>query len=113
MNDIDDHMVDDDDECPNCGGEGFFYSCEEEFACIDPESGCDLCRRRCDWCRPVRHAQTSICFDLTADITPEENELALTVLADALRDQAKCEELLARDDVKALFERGVLSWSEE
>ncbi len=42
----------DDEECSNCGGEGFYYSCDEEFACIDPEGGCDLCRRRCDWCNP-------------------------------------------------------------
>jgi hypothetical protein len=50
--DHDDH--DADDTCPNCGGEGVVYSCFEEFACIDPESGCDLCERPCDWCRPRR-----------------------------------------------------------
>lgn len=43
---------DDSDECPNCAGEGIVYSCDEEFACLDPEGGCDLCARRCDWCRP-------------------------------------------------------------
>jgi hypothetical protein len=41
-----------DDDCPNCGGEGVVYSCQDEIGCIDPESGCDLCERRCDWCRP-------------------------------------------------------------
>ena len=41
-----------DDYCPNCGGDGFVYSCFEEWACVDPEGGCDLCERRCDWCRP-------------------------------------------------------------
>ena len=41
-----------DDYCPNCGGEGVVYSCFEEWACVDPEGGCDLCERRCDWCRP-------------------------------------------------------------
>lgn len=50
-----DHSVEffdfDDDGCPNCGGEGVIYSCFEEFACVDPEGGCDLCERRCDWCR--------------------------------------------------------------
>jgi hypothetical protein len=40
-----------DDECPNCGGEGVIYACFEEFACADPDSGCELCERRCDWCR--------------------------------------------------------------
>ena len=49
--DYDDPM-DDDEDCPNCGGEGVVYMCEEEFACIDPEGGCDLCARRCDWCQP-------------------------------------------------------------
>ena len=41
-----------DDYCPNCGGEGVVYCCFEEWACVDPEGGCDLCERRCDWCRP-------------------------------------------------------------
>lgn len=38
-------------ECWNCGGEGFISSCFEEYACIDPESGCDDCIRRCDVCK--------------------------------------------------------------
>ena len=42
----------DDNDCGNCGGEGFIYDCFEEWACVDPESGCDLCMRRCDWCTP-------------------------------------------------------------
>lgn len=42
----------DDDCCPNCGGDGVIYMCFDECACVDPESGCDLCERRCDWCRP-------------------------------------------------------------
>lgn len=40
----------DEAECWNCGGEGYVYCCFEEFACIDPESGCDECMRRCDVC---------------------------------------------------------------
>lgn len=43
--------LDDDEDCPNCGGEGVVYCCFEEFACLDPEGGCDDCERRCDWCR--------------------------------------------------------------
>ena len=39
-----------DAECPNCNGMGFVHDCFEEFACIDPEGGCELCRQRCDWC---------------------------------------------------------------
>ena len=42
---------DDDDECWNCGGEGYVYDCFTEYACINPEDGCDLCMRRCDVCR--------------------------------------------------------------
>lgn len=47
---IDSH--DDDDQCWQCHGEGFTYDCFEEWACVDPESGCDLCTSRCDVCRP-------------------------------------------------------------
>lgn len=42
----------DDEECSNCGGEGIVYMCHTEYACIDPEGGCDECARRCDWCQP-------------------------------------------------------------
>lgn len=52
-----DHCDPDDANCPNCGGEGYVASCFEEFACIDPESGCDLCIRRCDWCRPAKRCK--------------------------------------------------------
>lgn len=45
---------DPDDYCPNCCGEGVVYSCFEEWACVDPESGCDECERRCDWCKSAR-----------------------------------------------------------
>lgn len=41
-----------DEGCPNCGGEGVIYDCFDGF-CIDAESGCDDCARRCDWCRPT------------------------------------------------------------
>lgn len=52
---VDNDVFDPSDEyCPNCGGEGIVYSCFEEWACVDPESGCDLCEQRCDWCRPSR-----------------------------------------------------------
>lgn len=38
------------DDCPNCGGEGYVASCLEEWACLHPEEGCDLCIIQCDWC---------------------------------------------------------------
>jgi hypothetical protein len=44
----------DDGICGNCGGEGVVYMCLDEIGCVDPESGCDLCERRCDWCRPSK-----------------------------------------------------------
>lgn len=37
--------------CWHCGGEGEISHCFEEFACIDPESGCSDCRRPCPECR--------------------------------------------------------------
>jgi len=40
------------DDCWNCGGEGVVYSCVEEWACMDPDYGCDFCASRCDVCRP-------------------------------------------------------------
>lgn len=49
-----------DDCCPNCGGEGVIYSCQEEYACVDPEGGCDVCERRCDWCRPRKPSPQEI-----------------------------------------------------
>ncbi len=51
-----DHDMGLDDVCPNCGGEGVIYSCFEEWACVDPDSGCDLCTRRCDVCHPNKRA---------------------------------------------------------
>ena len=41
---------DEDDVCGNCGGEGYVAMCHTDYECVDPESGCDLCMRRCDWC---------------------------------------------------------------
>ena len=47
------------DDCWNCGGEGFVSDCFEEFACVDPDSGCDLCTQRCDVCNPRPPAKPS------------------------------------------------------
>ena len=46
-----DDLFDDAIECWQCNGDGVMYSCFEEFACIDPEGGCDVCERRCDICK--------------------------------------------------------------
>jgi len=45
----------DQDVCWNCGGEGFVANCFEEFACVHPEEGCDLCTHSCDICTEPKH----------------------------------------------------------
>jgi hypothetical protein len=47
LDDFDDH------ECWNCGGEGFIADCFDGF-CINAEDGCDLCMRRCEYCKPLK-----------------------------------------------------------
>ncbi len=47
----------DDNDCANCGGEGFVSHCFEEYACMYPDEGCDLCMRRCDWCNAYEPVQ--------------------------------------------------------
>ncbi|MDA8251097.1 MAG: hypothetical protein M0Z28_18265 [Rhodospirillales bacterium] len=39
------------DECPNCGGEGMVWGCfEDTCVCID-DDGLGCVPRRCDWCK--------------------------------------------------------------
>ena len=45
---------DEDVGCYECGGEGFVSDCVEEWACVDPEYGCDYCTRRCPLCHPPK-----------------------------------------------------------
>jgi hypothetical protein len=52
MAEDDDYHADYEDDCYECGGEGFVADCFEEWACLDPEYGCDLCTRRCQLCNP-------------------------------------------------------------
>ena len=44
----------DDQECANCGGEGFVYGCSWDWQCdtYDAGEGTCLCTRPCDWCHP-------------------------------------------------------------
>ncbi len=44
----------DDEECANCGGEGFTYGCSWDWQCdtYDEGEGTCLCTRPCDWCNP-------------------------------------------------------------
>lgn len=52
--DADDYDDWHDDCCYECGGEGFVSDCVEEWACVDPEYGCDYCTRRCPLCNPAK-----------------------------------------------------------
>ena len=72
--DYEDHYDDDDGDCWQCGGEGLVSNCFEEFACLDPEGGCDLCTRRCDICNPATPSKEE----------REEREQLGQILADAL-----------------------------
>lgn len=52
--DYDDYYDDDPNDCYECGGEGFVSNCVEEWACLDPEYGCDYCTRPCPLCHPPK-----------------------------------------------------------
>lgn len=47
---IDSQMFDDED-CGQCDGSGYTYDCIDG-CCANPEDGCRLCERRCDFCNP-------------------------------------------------------------
>lgn len=46
----------DDEDCSNCGGEGFTYGCSWDWQCdtYDEGEGTCLCQRRCEWCQGER-----------------------------------------------------------
>lgn len=48
---IDSYMDDQDEECGQCDGDGYWYHCIDG-CCVNAEEGCDLCARRCDFCNP-------------------------------------------------------------
>jgi hypothetical protein len=50
-------MDDWDDECWQCGGEGFVYGCSWDWQCdtYDAGEGTCLCTRTCDICHPPKH----------------------------------------------------------
>lgn len=53
-----------DEECPDCGGDGYIYDCIDG-CCVDAESGCEDCARRCIECarftRSIeRHVQVQV-----------------------------------------------------
>jgi hypothetical protein len=49
-----DHMDERDEDCWNCGGEGYVANCQDEIACLYPEDGCELCMQRCEYCNPPK-----------------------------------------------------------
>ena len=53
---INEHDDFDDNDCANCGGEGFTYGCSWDWQCstYDAGEGTCLCTRRCDWCNPPK-----------------------------------------------------------
>lgn len=56
-----DHYADefvDDNDCANCGGEGFTYGCSWDWQCdtYDEGEGTCLCTRPCEWCAAARRA---------------------------------------------------------
>jgi hypothetical protein len=44
----------DEEECANCGGEGFTYGCSWDWQCDTWDGDSCLCTRRCDWCNPAK-----------------------------------------------------------
>lgn len=46
-----------DNECANCGGEGFTYGCSWDWQCdtYDEGEGTCLCTQPCHWCSPPKH----------------------------------------------------------
>ena len=45
-----------DNDCANCGGEGFVYGCGWDWQCdtYDEGEGTCLCTRACEWCHPAK-----------------------------------------------------------
>ncbi|MBX3447537.1 MAG: hypothetical protein KF765_12355 [Parvibaculaceae bacterium] len=64
-----------DDICPNCGGEGVVYSCLDEIGCVNPEDGCDLCERRCDWCQSTNSVEVRSSCEACASVETDGNDL--------------------------------------
>jgi hypothetical protein len=59
-------------ECWQCSGDGVTYSCFEEYACIDPEGGCDDCERRCDICRGKHGWWRSFSDTAPSELSPSQ-----------------------------------------
>lgn len=71
---IDVYMIDQDEDCGQCDGSGYWYHCIDGF-CLNAEEGCDLCARRCDFCNAPRLTKKQM----------DENIALGQILADALK----------------------------
>lgn len=79
----DDYLNYEDDmgvDCWNCGGEGFVSNCQDEVGCVDPDSGCELCMRRCNVCNPRPKASDPVA------VKPDLSPLQIHSLAQLMHD---------------------------
>ena len=86
------------EDCQECGGEGYTYDCFEEFACIDPESGCEDCARRCGWCAELKHDRLKGVRE--AVIAADDVDVAIAWL----KDIGRWREGITEDQVRAELE---------
>lgn len=96
VDEIDHELNPSDEECGNCGGDGYIASCHEEWACLDPESGCEDCMRRCPEC--AIHARKRLKMIREAVIEANNVDIAIAWLmsigrwrADITREQVQAE----------------------
>lgn len=54
--DADPYWEEDEDDCHNCGGEGFVYGCSWDWQCDTWDGESCLCTRPCEWCHPPKPA---------------------------------------------------------
>ncbi len=47
----------DEEDCANCGGEGFVYGCSWDWQCDTWDGDSCLCTRPCEWCQPVKDSE--------------------------------------------------------
>ena len=87
------------EDCPECGGDGYTYDCFEEWACIDPESGCEECSRRCLGCAEMKR-------DRLKGVREEVVKLADVEVATAwLRSIGRWHDGITDDQVKAELDK--------
>lgn len=67
----------DEQDCWNCGGEGYVYGCSWDWQCSTWDGDSCLCTRRCDICNPPKpnpELQAVLTDALAADIDKITNE---------------------------------------